>query len=72
MVRRMATEPKAALAGVMLETSFARFSASMAMSNEDRKPSGPFGCWDLVAMVETQGRLEKVMQRTGCEGESES
>jgi hypothetical protein len=43
-VRRTLAEPKTALAGVMLEISFARFRASMAMFNIEREPSRPFGC----------------------------
>ena len=49
------TEPKMALA---LETSFARFKASMAAFNADIAPSRPFkfGRWDSTSMVETRGR----------------
>jgi len=36
IVKRMLTEPKTALAGVMLATSFARFKASMAAFNDER------------------------------------
>jgi hypothetical protein len=36
MARITLTEPKTALAGVILQTSFARFMASMAMFNEER------------------------------------
>ena len=43
MVRRMLTEPKTALAGVMLESSFARFRASIAIFSEERTASRPFG-----------------------------
>jgi len=43
MVRRILTEPKTALAGVILETSFARFMVSMATFNEESVPSRPFG-----------------------------
>ena len=58
MVRRMATEPKTALAGVILETSFARFRPSMAVVSEERTSSDHPS--DLSVMVEMQG---------GCEGE---
>jgi len=71
MVRRMLTEPKTALAGVMLESSFARFSPLMATSSEERTPSHPFGRLDLSAMVETQGSREKAVRGAGCEEESE-
>ena len=47
----MATEPKTAMAGVMLETSFARFSPSMVIFNEEITPSLPFGLWDSSVMV---------------------
>jgi len=50
----MLTDPKTALAGVILETSFARFMASMAMFNEEMVPSCPFGCWGLAAIIEMQ------------------
>jgi len=50
IVRRILTEPKAALAGVTLETSFARFTASMATFNEERIPSRSFGRLDLVSI----------------------
>ena len=70
MVRRMATEPNTALAGVILEISFARFSPSMATFSEERAPSRPFGCWDLAAMAKTQDSCEKAVRRgQGCEGE---
>jgi len=59
MVRRMATEPKTALAGVILESSLARFRPSMAMFSEERPPSRPFGCWDVSVMIGTQGGWEK-------------
>jgi len=67
MVRRMATDPKTALAGVMLESSLARFRPSMATSNEERIPSRPLRRWDLSVMVEN----EKAMRCEGCKGESE-
>ena len=39
MVRTTLTEPKTALAGVMLEISFARFMASVAAFKDVRTPS---------------------------------
>jgi len=54
IVRRILTEPKTALAGVILETSFARFMVSMATFNEEMAPSRPFGCWGLASIVEIQ------------------
>ena len=68
MVRRTLTEPKTALAGVMLETSFARFMASMAAFSEEM--ALPCPCrWDPVSMVEAGGDCKKVMQcGVGVEG----
>ena len=62
----MLTEPKAALAGVIHETSFARFIASMATFNEERVPSRPSSRWDLADM-ETQCGGDKTVLRAGCE-----
>ena len=61
----MLTEPKTALAGVTLEISFARLRASMARFSVERTPSGPFGRWDLVAIVETQDGWEKATRGIG-------
>ena len=70
IVRRILTEPKTALAGVILETSFARFMASMAMFNEERVPSRPFGRWVLAAIVEKTWRREHgLMRGRGAENE---
>jgi len=63
IVRRILTDPKTALAGVMLETSFARFMASMAMFNEVRVPSRLLGRWGLAAIVGTQSVGEKTVLR---------
>ena len=52
IVRRMLTEPKTALAGVMLDSSFARFIASMAAFNKERALSWRFVRWDFASMVE--------------------
>ena len=71
IVRRALTVPKAALAGVMLEISFARFRASMATFSEETTPSRPFGRRNLAAMVEAQGDWDKAVRRTGCEEEAE-
>ena len=53
-MRRTLTEPKTALAGVMLEISFARFVASMATSSEERTLPRPFGRWELLSMNRTK------------------
>ena len=51
IVRRTLTELKTALAGVMLEISFARFVASMATFSEEIMLPRPFGCWELVSIA---------------------
>ena len=45
-------EPNAALAGVMVDISFARFRASMVTFNEEMTSPRPFGCLAFVAMIE--------------------
>jgi hypothetical protein len=55
IVRRALTEPNAALAGAISTMSFARFKASMAIFNEERAPSRPFGRREFASMVETRG-----------------
>ena len=67
----MLTVPKVALAGVTSETSFARFTMSMATFNEERAPSRFLGCWDLVVIVATRGGREEAVWRAGCEEEPE-
>ena len=67
MARRMATEPKAAFAGVMLATSFARLRPSIATFNVERTPSWPFGRWCLSAMAKTQGGYGRGVRCGGCE-----
>jgi hypothetical protein len=65
MARITLTEPKMALAGVALETSLARFMASMAAFSNERAPSRRR--WEFVSMVETEGGCEKAVWRAGCE-----
>ena len=72
IVRRTLTVPKTALAGVTLETSFARFMTSMAASDEERTPFRSFGRWDLVLMAESWGSWEKVVWRPGSAEGSEA
>jgi hypothetical protein len=62
MARMTPTEPKMALAGVALETSFARFMASMAAFSAERVTSWRFDPRDFVSMVETYGGCGKA----GC------
>ena len=54
IVRRTLTEPKTALAGVLLEISFARLKTSMKPFNAEVTSPRSLGCWDSVSMVETQ------------------
>ena len=68
MVRRILAEPKTALAGVILETSFARFNASINTFNADMVPSCSLGCWVLGSIVETGGRCGRTLRRGGSEG----
>ena len=71
MVRRTQTEPKTALAGVILESSFARFKPSMAALSEERTLFCASGCWDISAMVEAQGSCEDAVRGKGCKEKPE-
>ena len=62
IVSRTLTEPKTALAGVMLETSFAMFMASMAAFSEEMALPRPLGRWDPASMVEADGDRKKATQ----------
>ena len=53
-------EPKTALAGVILEISFARFVASMVTFSEERMPPRPLG---LSAQAQLQKSGDKSFQR---------
>ena len=66
IVSRTPTEPKTALAGVILETSFARFTASIAIFNKERASSRRFCRWESASMVETRGSWEKTALHVGC------
>ena len=59
IIARTPTKTKAAVAGVILETSFARFMASMAIFNNERTPSRPFHRWGSVFIPRTRGGREK-------------
>lgn len=61
-----------ALAGAILEWSFARLRSSMATFSVERIASRPFGRLDLVVMVESQGSREKVGRRTDQKEEPRS
>jgi len=67
VVRRVLTEPKASLAGVILEVSTAWCIASMAEFNAEIAPSRPLGRWDSTFMVETRGICERTVRLEGCE-----
>ena len=71
IVRITLTEPKTAFAGVILESSLARFKASMTAFNAEIAPSRPLGRWDPPSMVETRGSRERTARREGCEEGSE-
>ena len=66
IVRTMLTEPKTALAGVMLEASFARFRASIDTFNMERASSRRFCCLEFAFMVGTRGSCEITVWRAGC------
>ena len=61
------TDPKTALAGVMLEISFARFVDSMATFSEEKTPPRPFGRCDLISMTQSGGNRENTMGGGSCE-----
>ena len=65
LVRRMLMELKRAVAGVMVESSFATFSPSMATFSEKSASSRPLGCLDFPAMVEIQDGYEKAVRGVG-------
>lgn len=58
----------AAMAGVMLVASFARFNAPIVVSSEGRPLSRPFGRRDLSAMVESarKRRGVQVVRKSSC------
>ena len=66
IARRILAEPKTALAGVMLEASFARFKASMRTFNAEMVPSRSLGR-GLGFMVETGGRWKRTVGGGGSE-----
>ena len=71
IVRITLTDPKAALAGVILESSFARFMASIAAFNVEIMPSRPLGRWGSASMVETRSGCEESVRREGYKESSE-
>jgi hypothetical protein len=38
----------------------------MAIFNEERAPSRPFGCWEFASMVEAGGSCERAVWQAGC------
>ena len=67
IVRITLTESKAALAGVMFDTPFARFKVSMAAFNAEIGPSRSLCRRELVSMVEIRGSCKRTVQREGRE-----
>ena len=67
IVRRILAEPKTALAGVMLTTSFVIFMASMVAFNDVRMSSRRFCCLEFGSIVE----LVIAVWDTGYTGEPE-
>ena len=68
-MRSVATEPKTGFAGVELAASFAMFRTAMAVFKVGITLPLPFRCWEMPAMVETQGSREKAVRREGREEE---
>jgi len=67
IVRITLTEPKAAFAGVILNASFARFMASMAVFKEERVPSRRLGRRDFVSMGKQVTAVKKATWHGGLE-----
>ena len=67
VVSRALVELNAALAGVMVEASFAKSAASIATFSEERTLSCPFDRWDSPLIIEVRGDWEKAARRYGCE-----
>ena len=65
IVRITLTVAKTALAGAMLDTSFARFKASMVTSNAEIVPSHLLGRLDPAFMIKTRGRGKRLVQSVG-------
>ena len=65
---RTLTEPKAALARVILESSLARFKPSIATLSDEVAPSLALDrSSDLVCMVKTERDHEGAVRRIDCE-----
>jgi hypothetical protein len=58
IVSKILTEPKAFLAGVILEVLYTSLKDSMAAFNAKMASSRPSGRWDAISMVERKVRLE--------------
>ena len=65
MISTTLTEPKTAFAGVILESSFARFMASIDTFNVMTRAPRPFRLLEFVAIVEDGSKCRK---RRGTEG----
>ena len=66
IVRITLTEPKTAVAGVILESSFARFKASMTTFSAEMVLSRSLGRWEPAFMVGTEGNCERAARREDC------
>lgn len=63
--RREPTEPKAALAGVMVDLSFARFRVSMGTFSFEKVSPCSFGRWDVEAIIDARGGYKKTAGDAG-------
>ena len=69
MVSKALTNPKAAVAGVMLEISLARLRASIAKFSIERALSRPFCRWNVEAIIVFRGRAKAKVWQKSCEEE---
>ena len=60
-VRRILTDPKTALAGVILEIFSARLKALIAAFNAETAPWRSLDRWDLASIVEIRGSCERTV-----------
>ena len=66
LVRRTATAPKTAAAGVMLEALLHGIQATDGYIQQERAPSRSFGSWSLPPLSK-QGDYRWAVVRGGCE-----
>ena len=58
VARRRLAQSKASLAGFTFAVSLPWSKVSIAVLSEERAPSGPLRCWELVSIVVWQGDHE--------------